>query len=378
MSRRSNIYARGVRTRPAGARAGAALSSAEKLVLRALAALYKDPLQCAYGAVGFIAESAGYASDGYVRSIIASLEEAGIVQRMYMCRGRDKSQTTNLYDFPLMYMAAERPMSSEAESELQMRRAAFFYDRREGMPVQMLLKQAGVAPDSAAGGPPVCAAPVDREEEIESELPSTSQVPSAVQTRASVENCLIKARARATASAKATATTSVNEAARALREGAGKAGESSGAGGEVVRPWQLRERMRATGRRARAEERELALRDSLDGEDAAWYDEVTHVLVEIGALNDGLRVHVERAMRLHASRAGLSIAEVGTLAINRWLEYVDPGLRREWYAEPKKFFRDGLWLRPQTWKVSREWLAQRRAAVGGGGPYIHRVEPWRM
>ncbi len=363
------MYVRGVTRRPVGKAAGRRITPTEKLVLRVLASFYRDELACAYGSLGDYTAACGLQSERHVRGVIAGLEEAGLLLRSAMQRGRDGSQTTSLLEFPLMGYAAEGmvcpvaewPMRRAAWSRVEMQRAEFFRDARRPMgraAVQMKLEQPGPPVDCQPGPPVDCQPPSELYEELYRDQEPPAPPLAAVERGkpcaaaptggggAAGERLPGMGKATATASATANATTPERQAASGAQNGVSRAGLSPGAG--------------EPERRERAP-RHATDAHALDGEDAAWHAEVTRVLRALGVVDSaGLRHNLLMALQLEAERSRCTIGAVGQLAVQRWQEYHNEDLVMAWYPEPKRFFRDGLWLRPQAWKVSEPWLARVR------------------
>jgi hypothetical protein len=97
-------------------------------------------------------------------------------------------------------------------------------------------------------------------------------------------------------------------------------------------------------------------RSTLDGEEAAMWDEVSEVLRFCGETphNSGRRTRraVADALRLHCENSGASIAEAGDLARARWQEYRHVGPFLLSRCGITKFFATGEWLNPSLWRLS--------------------------
>lgn len=164
-----------------------------------------------------------------------------------------------------------------------------------------------------------------------------------------------EAKARATASAR----TSAPEAARALGERAGETGRSSGAAAAIgagmadANP-KLVEFPRVRRPRDGWQRAAALPRTALDGLDAALCDEVTRVLRAVGVSGEALRPAMTAALALQVERGGGSVAEAGALLEARWVEYFDGSWALERACRPREFLREGVWLRPGSWRVRRE------------------------
>ena len=118
-------------------------------------------------------------------------------------------------------------------------------------------------------------------------------------------------------------------------------------------------RQRRQPRRARSAS---AVRQPLDGEEAAVWEETSRVLLACGVspLRTGRKVReaVSEALMLEWLRSDVPMAAVADLAIRRWQEYAEAGAKGLLFAPlgVKAFFGGGEWLRPGMWHYDREAL----------------------
>jgi DNA-binding transcriptional ArsR family regulator len=115
---------------------------------------------------------------------------------------------------------------------------------------------------------------------------------------------------------------------------------------------------------------EVKVRGTLDGEEAAIWDEVSEVLRFCGVTphESGRRTRraVADALQLHCRNSGASIAEAGGLARARWQEYRDVGPFLLSRCGTTKFFATGEWLNPSLWRLS----------LRGQETVRRRANPW--
>jgi hypothetical protein len=97
-------------------------------------------------------------------------------------------------------------------------------------------------------------------------------------------------------------------------------------------------------------------RSTLDGEEAAMWDEVSEVLRFCGMAphNSGRRTRrvIADALRLYCDNSSASIAQAGDLARARWQEYRHVGPFLLSRCGITKFFASGEWLNPSLWRLS--------------------------
>jgi hypothetical protein len=353
MSKAATQYVKSLRTGPDGKR----ITAMERLVLEALAFDYHDELGYGFRRMAEIAEGL-HISVTYCRRIIAALEKKGLVARQ-ATRDRKGFQVSNNYCLPALAVSKTPMQQIEAERKL-------LYAFRAPMAKQQVM---GIAPakvsgdvemrrDSVGPGDTLCVGPgetlcvgprkrIEREKESEPPKPPLPTVESA-------KTFLGKAEARATANATAkAATVAARDLSRQLGDG-GSYSMSSRAG-EIMR------RDRAT------ESAGMPMEAQLDGEDAAWHAEVCWVTSACDVQNASLMAVILRAMQGCHARIGGSMHAVGKLAVHRYNQYYSTEVVRAWYAEPRRFFRDGLWLRPASWSFDRTW------ASGYSDRYLDRL-----
>jgi hypothetical protein len=113
------------------------------------------------------------------------------------------------------------------------------------------------------------------------------------------------------------------------------------------------------------EPREAAARAaSMDGEDAAMWEEATRVMRACGVDPDNagrkVRASVLGALRLRWEMGDLAIAEVGELMIQRWQEYRKMGWMLFAPLGFTRFIASGEWLNPSLWRLNLQGLEMAR------------------
>jgi hypothetical protein len=99
-----------------------------------------------------------------------------------------------------------------------------------------------------------------------------------------------------------------------------------------------------------------SVRQTLDGEEAALWDEATRVMQACGVSPESsgrkVRRAVMEALRLECERPGGAITAAGELAVRRWDEYRRMGHLLLSPRGVMGFFASGEWLNPSLWRLT--------------------------
>jgi hypothetical protein len=368
MSFGAREYVKATQCAPGGSKE-AALSAAQLLVLLEVADAVDDVRGYAFLGMKLLAKNVNM-SEGHTRRLIATLVEMQRLRKYAALRTSDRSQSTN--DYVLVgYVPIITPakLSKAASSRIHVPRRRQGEDESlerqggrqkkahqlplvdvhgsetvaefgnladvrempsgEGRSVVEITRECS-PPTNISGSPPAntrCL-PIDPFYEVFTN-PLVPLCPR--QHGSGVEEKLPDmTKAGATARATATATASSREAVRVNAE--------SGAG----------EGFRA-GRAPRWRAADPAAVLQMEGEAAALELEMRRVMLQCGWTPGPLETTIRDALQLRMQSSRCSASEAGDVAVRRWKEYVEAGPYLRYHVQPKKFFREGIWLAPKAW-----------------------------